>query len=208
MYGKEWEAHTSLKDGFARIDFADGTSLTVKNDGVTGYDFADRYLTQMEVDYPSHVLAADLKLQQRLGKSVYRAIKAVRTRYRSELALVSLNCCFGREDEIPDHEAGGAMHPEFVLCPERYHCPFNGFNPALKGKRLVCCNPIYECGLTPTQARLADLLVNTSLSLEEIADAMGCSLQNVKNIQGRIHAALEVNTRAELTVKLKGKRLV
>lgn len=204
---REWEAHTNLKDGFVKIEFADGEELTVKNDGVSGYRFVQEYLQRMESDYPSHLLAADLKLQQRLGKN-YRMIKAIPNRYKAELALVSLNCCFGKEDEIPDHEKDGTFHPEFTFCHERYNCPFNGYNPALKDKKIVCCNPIYECGLTPTQAKVADLLVNTSLSYDDIASAMGCSLSNIDNIRKRIFAQLGVATRPELVQLLHGRRLL
>lgn len=206
MKNREWEAHTNLKDGFSKIVFADGEELTVKNDGVSGYEFVQEYLMQMELDYPSHLLAADLKLQQRLGKS-YRTIKAIPNRYKAELALVSLNCCFGKEDEIPDHEKDGTFHPEFTLCQERYSCPFNGYNPTLKEKKIVCCNPIYECGITPTQAKIADLLVNTSLSYNDMASAMGCSLSNIDNIRKRIFAQLGVSTRPELVQLLRGRRL-
>ena len=203
---REWEAHTNLKDGFVRIEFADGEELTVKNDGVTGYDFVLEYLEEIEQSYPSHVIAADLKLQQRLGKS-YKTIKAIPNRYNAELALISLNCCFGKEDEIPDYEHDGTFHPEFTLCSERYGCPFNGFNPTFKGKKIVCCNPIYECGLTPTQAKVADLMVNTSLSYEDMATAMGCSYSNIDNIRKRIFGQLGVMSRPELTQMLRGRRL-
>lgn len=90
----------------------------------------------------------------------------------------------------------------------RYNCPFNGFNPAFKDKKEVCCNPVYECGLTPTQAAVANMLVNTSLTYEEIADEMGCSYSNIDNMRKRIFAKLGVATRHELMLTLKGKRLV
>lgn len=204
---KQWEAHTSLRDGFSRIVFEDGEELTVKNDGVTGYAFVEEYLEEMSLYYPSHLQAADLKLQMRLGRA-YKTIKTITNRYRSELALVSLNCCFGAQDHILDHETDGDFNVEFTLCPERYNCPFNGFNPNLKDKRTVCCNPIYECGLSPKQAEVASLMVNTSLSYEDIADKLGCSYSNIDNIRKRIFAVLNVTTRPELTVKLQGKRLV
>lgn len=204
--GREWEAYTNLRDGFAKIEFSDGSILTVKNDGVTGYDFVLKYLDELSVNYASHLLAADLKLQLRLGKN-YKSIKAIPNRYRSELALVSLNCCFGKEDEIPDREKDGTFNPEFTLCPERYNCPYNGYNPAFSEKKLVCCNPIYECGLTPTQTRVADLLVNTSLSYDDMAAALSCSPSNIDNIRKRIFSQLGASTRSELVQMLAGKRL-
>ena len=202
----QWEAHTNLKDGFAKIEFANGREITVKNDGVTGYDFVVEYLEEIEAHYHSHLLAADLKLQQRLGKN-YKTVKSFANRYRSELALISLNCSFGKEDEIPDYEKDGTFHPEFTLCPERYNCPFNGYNPSFADKNMVCCNPVYECGLTPKQAKVADLMVNTSLSYEDMAAALACSPSNVDNIRKRIFGLLGVASRPELVQMLQGKRL-
>lgn len=204
---KQWEAHTNLRDGFSRIVFDDGKELTVKNDGVTGYSFVEEYLEEMSIYYPSHLEAADLKLQMRLGRA-YKTIKSISNRYRSELALVSLNCCFGAQDHIIDHEREGDFNTEFTLCPERYNCPFNGFNPSFKEKRTVCCNPIYECGLSSKQAEVAHLMVNTSMSYEEIAEKLGCSYSNIDNIRKRIFSELGVTTRPELTVKLQGKRMI
>ena len=203
---RSWEAHTCLRDGFSRIVFDDGEEVTVKDDGVTGISFVREYLDERREHYSSHLTAADLKLQSRMGRA-YKILKAVPSRYEASLALVSLNCCFGREDEIRDHEKDGTFHPEFVLCPERYCCPFNGFNPRLRDKRIVCCNPIYECGLTPIQAKVADMLVNTSLNYDDIAAAMGCSYSNIDNIRKRIFAQTGASTRPELTQMLHGKRL-
>lgn len=204
---RKWEAHTNLSDGFSRVVFEDGEEITVKNDGTTGFSFVEEYLEEMRRNYPSHLEAADLKLQSRLGRS-YKTIRGIKRRYMAELALVSLNCCFGREDNIPDHEGPDDFNSEFTLCPERYSCPFNGFNPAFRDKKVVCCNPVFECGLTRTQAEVADLMVNTPLSYEEIADKLGCSYSNIDNLRKRIFAELGVSTRAELMVLLRGKRLV
>lgn len=204
---EKWEAHTCLNDGFSRIVFEDGREITVKNDGKTGFEFVEKYLDEMQRNYPSHLEAADQKLQMRLGRS-YKTIKSMRRRYMSELALVSLNCCFGMEDSIIDHKGPDDFNTEHTLCPERYNCPFNGFNPAFKDKKIVCCNPIYECGLTRTQAIVADKLVNTSLTYEEIAEEMGCSYSNIDNLRKRIFAITGVATRPELMLLLKGKRLI
>ena len=203
---RKWEAHTNLRDGFSIIVFEDGEELTVKNDGVTGFAFVEEYLEEMRKNYPSHLEACDIKLRMRLGRS-YKTIREIKRRYMAELALISLNCCFGREDNIPDHKGPDDFNSEFTLCPERYNCPLNGFNPAYRDKKQVCCNPIYECGLTNTQAEVADLMVNTGLSYEEIADRLGCSYSNIDNIRKRIFAELGVSTRPELMKMLEGKRL-
>lgn len=64
-----------------------------------------------------------------------------------------------------------------------------------------------NAGVTNTQAEVADLMVNTGLSYEEIADRLGCSYSNIDNIRKRIFAELGVSTRPELMKMLEGKRL-
>lgn len=114
MLERQWEAYTRLQDGFSRIVFEDGEEITVKNDGKTGIDFVEEYLDEMKKNYPSHLVAADQILQMRLGRS-YKTIRNLRIRYLSELALVSLNCCFGRVDDIPDHEGPEDFNTEHTL---------------------------------------------------------------------------------------------
>ena len=203
---REWEAHTNLRDGYSQIVFSDGEIITIKNDGVTGYDFVLSYLAEMQQHYISHLKACDAKLKQRLGKA-YAVIAHVPNRYASELALISLNCCFGIDDMIPDHEKDGTFHPEFTLCAERYSCPFNGFCERNAGNKIVGCNPVYECGLSSTQAYVAHLIVNTPMSYEEIANLLKCSYSNVDNIRRRIFEHFNIKSRQQLTLLLKDKRL-
>ena len=97
---RKWEAHTNLRDGLSRIVFEDGEELTVKNDGVTGFAFVEEYLEEMRKNYPSHLEACDIKLRMRLGRS-YKTIREIKRRYMAELALISLNCCFGGRTTSP-----------------------------------------------------------------------------------------------------------
>lgn len=203
---RRWEAHTNLRDGFSHIVFEDGEGIEVKNDGITGYDFVLEYLEEMKKHYRNHLAACEMKLKMRLGTH-FNVVRAVPNRYKAEVALISLNCCFGREDAIYDHTDDGNFNPEFTFCPERYNCPFNGFKECNRGKKLVCCNPIYECGLTTVQAQVADLMVSSSMSYEQIADKMGCSYSNIDNIRRRIFEKFGINSRQELVILLSGKRL-
>lgn len=200
-----WEAWTK-PDGMAAIQTAEGEIVTVKNDGITGYGFALEYLEKMAAHYRNHLRAADLILQRQLGDS-YKHIRIIPNIYNANLALVSINCAFGNMDHIPDCDSQGNMHFEFTKCPLRATCPFNGFNPANKGKELVCCNPIYETGLTPRQRQAADMLVNTTLTPKEIAGAMGITEQRLRNIAAEIYQTLSVNSRQELVFLLKDKRI-
>ena len=204
---KEWEAETRMRDGQVNVEFSDGTRIVVKNDGVTGYHFVQEYLDRMGLHYSAHLLAIDQILQRDLADD-YKAVKAVPNIYKAHLAVQSMNCVFGKCDEVLDCDSSGEFHMEFTACPRRATCRFNGYNEKYKGKPVVGCNPVYECGLTPSQARVADLLVNSDMTYEQMAEALGNSRRTVEWTGRQVFAALEVSSRAELARKLKGKRLL
>lgn len=204
---RNWNVEMRLQDSMIRVNYADGKVLDVKDDGVTGYRFVLEYIDMMKLHYNRHLIATDLILQWLLGNK-YANIKNTPNIYVSKLAVRSLKCIFCKCDEIPACDIEGDLKPKFTYCPFRDVCPYNGYAERNKDKDIVGCNPVYQCGLTRAQAQVADLLVNTSYTPEDIASAMGCSRSNVRNIISRIFAELGVVSRAELTQMLLGKRLV
>ncbi len=203
---KGWEAETRMRDGQVNVEFADGQRIVVKNDGITGIDFVMEYLQRMEKHYSAHLMAIDQILQRDLADD-YKVIKRVPNVYKAHLAVQSINCVFGRCDEILDCDSNGEMHMEFTQCPRRATCRFNGYNERYKDKVVVGCNPIYECGLTPAQARVAQLLANTDLNYEQIAETLGNSKRTAEQLGRQIFASIGVSSRPELIQRLKGKRL-
>lgn len=203
---KQWEAETRVRDGQVNVEFADGQRIVVKNDGVTGYSFVIEYLDRMEKHYGAHLLAIDQILRRDLADE-YKTIKAIPNIYNAHLAVQSINCIFGRCDEVYDCDENGEFHMEFTQCPRRATCRFNGYNERYKDKVIVGCNPIYECGLTPTQAKVAELLANSSMQEKEIAEVLGNSPGTVKKQREQVFAILGVSSRPELIQKFKGKRL-
>lgn len=203
---KQWEAETRMRDGQVNVEFADGERIVVKNDGITGYDFVMEYLDRMQTHYGAHLLAIDQILQRDLADD-YKTIKAVPNVYNAHLAVQSINCIFGRCDEVYDCDENGEFHMEFTQCPRRATCRFNGYNEKYKDKVIVGCNPIYECDLTPVQAKVADLLANTDMSYEQIAEAMRNSKRTAEWTGRQVFATLGVSSRPELIQKFKGKRL-
>lgn len=202
---KSWEAWTR-PDGMVNIQTEGGEVMTVRNDGQTGYGFALEYLRTMSVHYRDHLRAADLILRRQLGDR-YRHVSRIPNLYNSNLALVSMNCAFGTMDHVADCDRDGNFHFEFAPCPFRATCPYNGYSSDNRGNSLVCCNPVYDTGLTPRQREVADLLVSTAMTNAEIADVLCISEKRVKNHASDIYAALQVNTRQELTLLLKDKRI-
>lgn len=203
---RQWEAETRIRDGQVNVEFADGQRIVVKNDGVTGYGFVTEYLPRMKKHYGAHLLAIDQILQRDLADD-YKTIKAIPTVYNAHLAVQSINCVFGRCDEVFDCDENGEFHMEFTQCPRRATCRFNGYNERYRNKVIVGCNPIYECGLTPQQAKVAELLANTDMSYEQIAEVLGNSRRTSEQLGRQVFSTLNVNSRAELIQKLKGKRL-
>lgn len=203
---EKWEAETRMNDGQVNVEFADGRRIVVKNDGVTGYSFVLEYLGRMEKHYKAHLLAIDQILQRDLAED-YQAIKAIPNIYKSHLAVQSMNCVFGRCDEVYDCDENGEFHMEFTQCPRRATCRFNGYNEKYKDKLIVGCNPVYECGLTPALAKVANLMANTAMSYDQIAESIGRSKTTVEWSCRQIFATLGVSSRPELIQKLKGKRL-
>ena len=204
---KGWEAETRLRDGQVNVEFTDGSRITVKNDGVTGYAFVKEYLSIMRKNYGSHLLAIDKMLRQDLD-SQYKSVKSLPKVYDSFLAVQSINCAFGYCDGILDCDESGEMHPKFTKCPRRAVCRFNGYHERNKGNAVVGCNPVYECGLTPQRAAVANMLVNTGLDYAQIAEVLRKCKRTTEKLGSEVFATIGVNSRAELIQKLKGKRLL
>ena len=203
---KGWEAETRMRDGQVNVEFTDGQRIMVKNDGITGFDFVVKYLQRMEEHYGAHLIAIDQILQRDLADD-YKVIKAVPNVYKAHLAVQSMNCVFGRCDEVLDCDLDGEFHMEFTHCPRRATCRFNGYNERYKDKIIVGCNPVYECGLTPSQARVAQLLANTDMTYEQIAETLGNSKRTAEQLGRQVFATLGVGSRPELIQRFKGKRL-
>lgn len=203
---EQWEAETRVRDGQVNVEFSDGERIVVKNDGVTGYGFVQEYLARMRKHYASHLLAIDQILRRDLADD-YKTVKSIPNIYESHLAVQSINCVFGRCDEVYDCDENGELHMEFTMCPRRATCRFNGFNEKYRSKLIVGCNPIYECGLTPTQAKVTELLANTEMTYEQMSESLGNSRRTVETIGRQVFAVLGVSSRPELIQKFKGKRL-
>lgn len=201
----EWEANT-LPDGSVMVRFKHGETHIVKNDGVTGYEFVVPYLDEMRTHYPGHIEAADMLLNRMLGDR-YIYIQKNKRVYESNLAVLSLNCAFGNLDHQADRESTGDYHPEFTGCPFRAICPFNGYATWNSGKKTVCCNPVYETGLSRRELDIAYQLVTSEMSIAEIAAICNISTGHCKAVCNDIYKHFGINSRQELVQLLKNKRI-
>lgn len=175
------------KDG-SLVVIGSKEAVLIRMDGVTGYSFVREYLRVTGKYYRSHLLAVDQILQRVMGER-YAHVRKIPNVYHSHLAVMSLCCRFLGE------------------CPVRAACPFNGFHPSNKEKRMVGCNPVYELPMTPTQVRMADMLVNTAYSLSDIAEVLCLSESRVRSLASIVYASMEVEGRQELAILLRNKRI-
>lgn len=206
MKGNSWWIMKE-SDGGVLVIFESGKVVRVKNDGVTGYDFVLWYLKMLEKKYRSHLMAADLLLQDLL-KDKYRNVRKIKNVYNSYLATVSLSCGFASNSQEPCFKEYFGFFFSRGECPIRSACPYNGYHSSHKGNRLVCCHPVYELPLTISQCKAAELLVNTAYSLSDIAAVLCISEGRMRNLASVIYETLGVENRQELVLLLKGKRLV
>lgn len=194
-----------ISDRETLIRKLDGEIIVISADSAQGYSFVEEYLQMMRENYSGHLLAADMLLQKILGEQ-YRHLRVSERLYNIRLAQLSIACVFGDTGEDPDCDEMGELRFRYVQCPLRTVCPVNGYNVRSRNG-LACCNPIYETILTNRQTQLADLLVNTSYSYDDIGELMNIARGRVKNLAHEVFAAIGVCDRQELTVMLKGKRL-
>lgn len=200
-----WKAYQKA-DGSVMIAFADESVITVKNDGITGYSFVLEYLCEISKHYKKHLEAVDMMLRRIFGNG-YENMRRIQNVYNANLAVLSLNCTLTRLDHQLDYD-DGEFYPKFCKCPSRCTCQFNGYNPKLSDKQIVCCNPIYETGLTPMQLQVAKLLVNTGFANNEIAERLSISEKSVRNHCTHIYNKMQVLSRVGLRKKLLGKRIL
>lgn len=189
------------------IRFSNGEVLTVRADGRSGYGFVKDYLRMMGTHYKGQLQAADALLERMLGLQ-YKRVKKLPNVYQSYLAVVSLGCAFGGRDGLPHCSEEGELHFTYADCPLRPVCPYNGYAPTHTRQGPFGCRPIYETGLTPKQTEIAVLLISTPHELADLARMIHLTEGRLRNIASEIYTAMGVGNRHELTLLLKGKRLV
>lgn len=176
------------EDGSMMVITNSSNVVLLKSDGTTGYGFVREYLKMTGKNYRNHLIAVDLILQRQLGER-YVNVRKIPNVYHSYLAMLSLSCRFSND------------------CALYAVCPFNGYRPSNKDKRMVGCNPIYELPLTDTQARAADMLVNTAYSLSDMAEVLGISESRMRSLASIVYAVMGVEGRHELVFLLRNKRV-
>lgn len=203
---EQFEAQ-DLLDGRILLMFGNGKILCWDLSTPEGIDFADEYIDDLRSIVPYHLDAIEMLLKQDLGEYKYNRMLLNEMYHKELLVKQSIRCCFGKLDNTPDRDFTGKYNFEFVACPRRDTCPFNGYNPKNKDNKYVICNPIINTGLSSKEAEVTQFLIQTELTNTQIAAVLHISMNTLKRHICHIFAKIKINSRAELTNKLLNQRL-
>lgn len=203
---REYEAMTT-KDGRLVILFKGKDVLFITTSTKEGQEFIDEYINDLEALYPNHLKAIKKMLKLNLGNKFSQKILD-QNYYKELIVCQSLSCCAGSLKGTPIRDKNGKYNFRYTLCPCRKICPFNGYNINNKNNKLVICNPILYTGLTNQELKLADKLINSALTLEEIAAINKISINTAKTHLKHIYKKLDIKSRSELFCKLSNQRIL
>lgn len=198
-----FESH-SLPGGEVQVLINGKSFLLSSPEGVL---FGRELIEDMITKYPHLISAVEHRIQKEQS-ALYTYMKRDSALYVKTVSQHILSCCFGSLDHIPDRDEAGRYHFEMVACPLRQSCPYNGYNPNLKDKEMVICNPPIYLGLSKAEKKICHLLVKTSYSLSQIADIQCVTVNCVSNTATSIYRKAGVTSRNELISKLIDQRII
>ena len=140
-------------------------------------DFIQAFLSVVREFYPD----AHKALMELYSKS------AANKHYRDYLAVRRfIKCNFGVYDNTIDVDASWGFNFEFVSCPLRGECKWDG----------VLCQPKFNSTLSSRQMEVMELCYN-GVSDEEIAERLFISLQTIKYHKKVVYRKLGLHSMAE-----------
>lgn len=143
----------------------------------TDTEFIQEMLSSIREFYPDAYTA----LMEVYSKS------AANKQYRDFLAVRRfIKCNFGVYDNTIDIEATGAFNFEFVSCPLRGECKWDG----------VLCNPKFNSQLSARQLEVMQMCYQ-GIKDEEIAERLFISLSTIQNHRKAAYRKLGVHSMAE-----------
>lgn len=140
-------------------------------------DFIQAFLSVLREFYPE----AHAALMELYSKS------AANKRYRDYLAVRRfIKCNFGVYDNTIDVDANWGFNFEFVSCPLRGECKWDG----------VLCQPKFNSALSSRQKEVMELCYN-GVSDEDIAERLFISLQTIKYHKKAVYRKLGLHSMAD-----------
>lgn len=196
----------SLSDGDVLISDLVKNKIFKLSDSAEGFNFMREYIEDIKLKYPYHIKAIEMKVKSETP-SLYKQMQVNKQLYYSTVSTISLSCCFGLSDNIPDLDHEGNYNPEFVPCPCRKRCPFNGYNPRHAEEQTVICNPVYFTGFTTREKELAALILNGETSTPRLAELQHVTISAIDKMCTALYKKTGVTNRSEFLIALKGKRI-
>lgn len=196
----------TLPDGDVLISDLEKNEFFKLSDSAEAYNFMREYVEDMKLKYPYHIKAIELKVKGETP-SLYKQMQMNSLVYYTTVSSISLSCCFGLSDSIPDLDHEGNYNPEFVPCPCRKRCPFNGYNPRHADEQTVICNPVYFTGFTTREKELAALILGGETSTPRLAELQHVSIPAIDKMCTTLYKKAGVANRSEFILALKGKRI-
>lgn len=140
-------------------------------------EFVQSFLSVLREFYPD----AHKALMELYSKS------AANKQYRDYMAVRRfIKCNFGVYDNTIDVDANWGFNFEFVSCPLRGECKWDG----------VLCQPKFDSKLSNRQLEVMELCYN-GMSDEEIAERLFLSLQTIKYHKKVVYRKLGLHNMAE-----------
>lgn len=141
--------------------------IEVHEPGKPVYTFEQHHKELTEVVL-SHIETFYAKAYEGLH-NCYKNLAPNRTYQRYVMATRFIRCNFSEYDQTPDVDHTGTFRLEFVNCPMRGECKWDG----------IICRPKFTSTLTARETEIMKCYYNSE-SKEEIADKLFISIETVK----------------------------
>lgn len=155
-----------LMENYEFVALADG-NIIARN------DTANKVVTEFDRDIIEFVIK-EIKVRYPIAYErlciIYDRYKGNRLNYEYLIAKRFIRCNMGADDLMTIDVEQGVVNLEFVSCPMRGECPYEG----------VVCRPRHHSHLTPTLKQVAELYASGK-SYQDIADVLGKSPKTIAN---------------------------
>lgn len=187
--------------------FPDGEMKFFTPESTDMDDFIKEYIEYFQEYYPDQLIAMEQFLKNRHGDKIINNLKKTKWLYNRRIFALSVSCSLATDGNIYSCDENENFNFNFVGCPLRGECPYDGYATENKNKKQVICNPIYKTSLSEIELSITDRLINTMDSKSQIADSLNLTDQVFSEILQNIYTKLNVNNRFELKFILTNKRI-
>lgn len=169
--------------------------------------FIKEYIEYFQEHYPDQLIAIEQFLKDWHGDKKINNLKKAKWLYYRRVFATSVSCSLSTDGITYSCDENERFNFNFVGCPLRGECPYNGYAPENRGKKQVICNPIYKTLLNEIELSITDRLINTIDSKSQIAGSLNFTDEIFSDILQNIYTKMNVKNRFELKFILANKRI-